>query len=195
METRSSTSSKTSWTPSSGNRRKAYDYGYLRSNGQILVSNGPYITIAPVNPGYIVVPYYDPGIVFVAPRPGFVVGGGIRFGFGITIGAFSRPWGWGYSRFDWGGHAVFINNAPWRRTLGQPDDLCSSLPECPAIYTRTEGSRAAMNWNSAPTRSGKLLKKDAGRRKSITRAGTITAATNTKIRMPRRFGPAILLIP
>jgi hypothetical protein len=97
-------------------RRKAYNYGYLRSNGQIIVGNGPYITIAPVNPGYVVVPYYDPGIVFFAPRPGFVVGGGIRFGYGITIGAFFRPWGWGYSRFDWGGHAVFINNAPWRRT-------------------------------------------------------------------------------
>jgi hypothetical protein len=97
-------------------RRKATDYGYLRSNPQIVVGEGPYITIAPVDPGYIVVPYYDPGIVFFPPRPGFVVGGGIRFGFGVTIGAFFRPWGWGSGWFDWGGHAVFINNAPWRRT-------------------------------------------------------------------------------
>lgn len=98
-------------------RRKAREYGYLRSNGQIVVGGGgPYITIMPANPGFVVVPAYDPGIVFFAPRPGFVVGGGIRFGFGVSLGGFFRPWGWGDERFDWGGHALFINNAPWRRT-------------------------------------------------------------------------------
>jgi hypothetical protein len=72
----------------------------------------------PVNPGYIVVPYYDPAVVFFAPRPGFAVGGAIRFGFGVTIGGFFAPWGWaaGGIRFDWGAHAVFLNNARWGRT-------------------------------------------------------------------------------
>jgi len=97
-------------------RQKAQSYGYLRSNAQIVVGGGPYITIMPVDPGYIVVPYYDPAIVFFAPRPGFFIGGGIRFGFGVTIGGFFRPWGWGYGRFDWGAHRVFINNAAWGRT-------------------------------------------------------------------------------
>ena len=92
--------------------------GYLTSNDQIVVSDGPYITIMPVNPGYIVVPYYDPAVVFFAPRPGFAVGGAIRFGFGVTIGGFFAPWGWGAGgiRFDWGAHAVFLNNARWGRT-------------------------------------------------------------------------------
>lgn len=97
-------------------RRKARDYGYLQSNSQIIVRGGPYITIMPANPAFVVVPYYNPAVVFYAPRPGFYAGGAIRFGFGVTIGGFFRPWGWGYSRFDWGGHGVFINNAPWRRT-------------------------------------------------------------------------------
>lgn len=100
-------------------RRKARDYGYLRTNGEIVVGGGPYITIMPVNPAFMVVPAYDPGIVFFAPRPGFVVGGAIRFGFGVTLGGFFRPWGWApgfYGRFDWGGHALFINNARWGRT-------------------------------------------------------------------------------
>ena len=96
-------------------RRRARDYGYLRSNGQIIVGGGPYITIMPVNPAYVVVPYYDPRVVYYAPRPGFVVGGAIRFGYGISIGGFFRPWGWGYDRFDWGGHSVFINNERWGR--------------------------------------------------------------------------------
>ena len=100
-------------------RRKARDFGYLRTNGQVVVAGGPYITITPANPAFVVVPAYDPRIVFFAPRPGFVVGGAIRFGFGVTVGGFYRPWGWGpgyFGRFDWGGHAVFINNSPWRRT-------------------------------------------------------------------------------
>jgi hypothetical protein len=99
-------------------RRKARDYGYLRSNAQIVVGTGPYITIMPVDPGFVVVPYYDPGVVFFAPRPGFFVGGAIRFGFGVSLGVFFRPWGWGagFGRFDWGGHAVFIDNARWGRT-------------------------------------------------------------------------------
>ncbi len=97
-------------------RHKAYDYGYLRSNPQIIVGAGPYITIAPVNPGYLVVPYYDPAVVFYAPRPGFFIGGAIGYRWGITLGVAFRPWGWGYNRFDWGGHAIFINNARWGRT-------------------------------------------------------------------------------
>ena len=52
-------------------RRKAYDYGYLRTNPQVIVGGGPYITIAPVNPAFIVVPYYSPAVVFVAPRAWF----------------------------------------------------------------------------------------------------------------------------
>jgi hypothetical protein len=97
-------------------RVKARDFGYLRSNAQIVVGGGPYITILPVNPAFICVPFYDPAIVFFAPRVGFAIGGAIRFNFGITIGAFFRPWGWGVGRFDWGGHAVFINDRPWGRT-------------------------------------------------------------------------------
>jgi hypothetical protein len=97
-------------------RRKARDFGYLRSNGQIVVSGGPYIEIVPVNPDFIPVPYYDPAIVFIAPRPNFVIGGAISFGYGITLGIAFRPWGWGLARFDWGAHVVFVNNAPWRRT-------------------------------------------------------------------------------
>jgi hypothetical protein len=98
-------------------RAVAQRYGYLRSNGQMLVSGGPYITIMPVNPGYVVVPYYDPTVVFYAPRPGFVVGGAIRFGFGVSIGGFFAPWGWapGAVRFDWGGHGVFLDGARWGR--------------------------------------------------------------------------------
>src|SRR5262249_30505324 len=97
-------------------RRKARDYGYLRSNAQIAVSSGPYITIDPVNAAFVPVPYYDPGVVYYAPRPGFAVGAAIGFGFGVSIGTWFRPWGWGYSRFDWGRHGYFVYNRPWERT-------------------------------------------------------------------------------
>ena len=136
-------------------RRKARDFGYLRSNGQIIVGGGPYITIAPVNPGFVVVPYYDPRIVFFAPRPGIVVGGAIRFGFGVTIGGFFRPWGWGYDRFDWDRHGVIINNEPWRRGWGDRREYvhpypgvrryapAERAPERHELHGRSERERAA----------------------------------------------------
>jgi Protein of unknown function (DUF3300) len=99
-------------------RQKAKDFGYLRSNGQVVVSGGPYITIDPVDPAFVYVPAYDPFVVFLAPRPGFFVGGAIGWGFGINMGVWFRPWGWGLARFDWGTHVVFINNAPWGRAWG-----------------------------------------------------------------------------
>jgi Protein of unknown function (DUF3300) len=149
-------------------RRKARDFGYLRSNGQIIVGGGPYITIAPVNPGFVVVPYYDPRIVFFAPRPGFVVGGAIRFGFGVTIGGFFRPWGWGYDRFDWDRHAVIINNEPWRRGWGDRRAYvhpypgvrryapAERAPERHELHERSEGERAA-------PREGRRAQEEHGR--------------------------------
>ena len=96
-------------------RQRAQNFGYLRTNRQIVVSGGPYISIMPVDPGVIFVPYYDPAIVFFPPRPGFFIGGAIGFRFSVVIGGYFRPWGWGFNRFDWGRHTVFINNAPWGR--------------------------------------------------------------------------------
>jgi hypothetical protein len=97
-------------------RQQAQRYGYLRSTPQVVVGGGPYITINPVDPGYLAVPYYDPAVVFYPPRPGFFVGGAVNFGYGVSIGGFYRPWGWGVSRWDWGGHRLYIGAAPWGRT-------------------------------------------------------------------------------
>jgi hypothetical protein len=136
-------------------RQEARDFGYLRSNGQVIVSTGPYITIVPVNPGYVVVPYYDPRIVYFRPRPGFVVGSAIHFGFGVTIGGFYRPWGWGSGRIDWGARTVIVNNAPWRRTWSNRVEYdhpyagvrrfapAERVPERHAIEPRTDRERAA----------------------------------------------------
>jgi Protein of unknown function (DUF3300) len=96
-------------------RHHAYDYGYLRTNPQIVVTGGPYIEIRPVRPEFLVVPAYDPAVVFVRPRFGFAVGGAIHFGYGVTVGAAFRPWGWGMNRIAWDRHAIFINNARWDR--------------------------------------------------------------------------------
>jgi hypothetical protein len=97
-------------------RRRARDYGYLRTGPQIIVSGGPYITIMPARVDYVVVPYYDPVVVYERPRPGFFIGGAIGFRFGVVLGASYRPWGWGYNRIAWDRRVVFINNAPWQRT-------------------------------------------------------------------------------
>ncbi|MFZ0759322.1 MAG: DUF3300 domain-containing protein [Candidatus Sulfotelmatobacter sp.] len=124
-------------------RQKAKDYGYLRSNDQIVVSGGPYIEIDPVDPAFICVPVYNPLIVFAPPRPGFFVGGAIAFGFGIDIGVAFRPWGWGVVRFDWGRHALFINNVPWGRRWDNRRVYVHPYPEVHrwARGNRVEGHR------------------------------------------------------
>jgi hypothetical protein len=97
-------------------RQRARDYGYLRTGPQIIVSGGPYITIMPARVDYVVVPTYDPVVVYERPRLGFFVGGAIGFRFGVSLGVAYRPWGWGYNRIAWDRRVVFINNAPWQRT-------------------------------------------------------------------------------
>ncbi len=101
-------------------RQRALDYGYLQSNQYVrVISAGPGILqIEPVNSGYIYVPYYSPGVVFVPRRPGVAVGGVISFGHGVTLGLGFRPWGWGpdISTVHWPSRTVIIDRYPWNRT-------------------------------------------------------------------------------
>lgn len=100
-------------------RQQAYNYGYLRTNPyDNVVNDGQYVEILPVNPAYLYVPYYNPGVVFFAPRPGFAVGVGIRFGPAIVVGGAFAPWGWGSVGFGWGSHAILIDHAAWNRGWG-----------------------------------------------------------------------------
>ena len=99
-------------------RSEAEQYGYLRTGPNVQVVNeGPGdIEIVPVNPGLVVVPYYNPAVVFYAPRPGFFVGGAIGWGPGIFIGASFSPWGWGHPGFAWRSHEIMIDAHPFGRT-------------------------------------------------------------------------------
>jgi Protein of unknown function (DUF3300) len=98
-------------------RRRAMSYGYLAPNGYVnVVSDGGYIQILPVNPSLIYLPYYDPLVVFAPPRPGIAIGGAIRFGPAVTIGAVFGGWGWWLgSGFAWPSHAILIDRRPWGR--------------------------------------------------------------------------------
>jgi hypothetical protein len=98
-------------------RQEARSYGYLAPNSyDNVVDNGGYIEIQPVNPALYYVPVYSPGVVFFAPRPGFFVGGAIRFGPVVTIGPALGRFGWYGAGFGWGGHTILIDHHPWTRT-------------------------------------------------------------------------------
>jgi hypothetical protein len=112
-------------------RHQAQQYGYLRSNPRVTVTTGPYIEITPISPDYVVVPYYDPYVVFGPPAPGFVVGTAIYFGFGVRLGAWWGPWGWGATRFGWPAHTVIIGNVPWGRTWGNRGGYVHPYPGVP----------------------------------------------------------------
>jgi hypothetical protein len=97
-------------------RKRAYDFGYLRSDPYYdVVNSDGYIEILPVNPAYIYVPEYDPTVVFDAPRPGFFVGGAIHFGPAVVITAGFFPWGWAHPYFAWDRHIFLFDNTPWYR--------------------------------------------------------------------------------
>jgi len=99
-------------------RKVAHDYGYLAPNDyDNVVDNGGYLEIQPVNPAYYYVPVYSPAVVFYAPRPGFVITTGIRFGPVVTIGPAFGIFGWYGAGFGWGGHTILIDHRPWGRTF------------------------------------------------------------------------------
>jgi len=95
-------------------RQLAMSYGYLHNNAYYRVSGGPYITIVPVDPAFVVVPRYNPVVVFARPRPGFAIGAAMSFGPRIAVGAFV-PFGWRSPALDWRAHAVMIDGRPWDR--------------------------------------------------------------------------------
>jgi hypothetical protein len=72
------------------------------------------VQIVPVGPAYYV-PYYNPQIFFVAPRPGFFVG--FSFGPAIVVGGAFAPFGWGVGSFGfgWREHSILIGGNPWVR--------------------------------------------------------------------------------
>jgi Protein of unknown function (DUF3300) len=157
-------------------RRQAQDFGYLRTNGQIIVSGGPYIQIAPLNPAVMYVPFYDPLIVFARPRPGFVVARGITFSFGISIGPVFRPWGWGGNRIVWNTHTVIVNNAPWRRswvnrnTYAHPYTIRRAGP-APREVERHQLERRTDREKTAERSGGKRLEEHGGQKGNSKQGG------------------------
>jgi hypothetical protein len=110
-------------------RALAMSYGYLRTGPRVVVvRNGPFITIMPVNPAFIYVPFYDPAVVFIAPRPGFAIGAAINFGFGFNLGVAFQPWGWGAIRLDWASHGWFIHGAVWGRSWANRTTYVHTYP-------------------------------------------------------------------
>jgi hypothetical protein len=98
-------------------RQQARSHGYLSTNECInVIATGGYVQILPVTPDVLCVPYYDPLVVFAAPRPGVAIAGAIHFGPRITIGAAFSGWGWWLgSGFVWPSHTILIDRRPWGR--------------------------------------------------------------------------------
>jgi len=96
-------------------RQKAWSYRYLRSCAPIVVQEGPFLQILPADAGFIVVPYYDPAIVFVPPPPGAVLQHPVYCGYGIRIGIWLSSWGWGTTRIVWPTHTMIIHGSSWHR--------------------------------------------------------------------------------
>jgi Protein of unknown function (DUF3300) len=107
-------------------RRRAQAAGYLRSTPQETVRyDSGVVQVLPADPQVVYVPAYNPWAVYgepVAPYPGFsllseigqFLGSSVlRYGLGIGLSAFTRPWGWLAWGLDWLGHALLFNNSAY----------------------------------------------------------------------------------
>jgi hypothetical protein len=121
-------------------RAQAYNYGYLRPNGYYnVIYEGGYYQIVPLNPALFYVPIYDPAIVFVRPRPGFVVSTAIRFGPGIAIGGtFVSAGFWAAPSIVWASHGIFVGGTLWGRTWVNRGVYAHPYPH---PWARPEGPR------------------------------------------------------
>ena len=100
-------------------RAEAEEYGYLRSNGagdrRRRTLHHDHASQSGFHRGSVL----QSGSRFLCAGAWFFVGGAIRFGFGVPRSELTSGLGdgaGGFARFDWGGHAVFVNNARWGRT-------------------------------------------------------------------------------
>jgi Protein of unknown function (DUF3300) len=134
--------SKLDWTQALGNaflaqqtdvmvsvqrlRAEAWAAGTLQSTPQQMVSTqGQIIVIEPANPQLVYVPYYDPRIVYgrwgyaayppvyFPPPPNYAYVAGPGIFFGIGFGIISALWGW--DRWDWNHHDIYIDRDRYNR--------------------------------------------------------------------------------
>jgi len=128
-------------------RIEAKDFGYLTSNKHVAVASSPPIAIMPIKFPDIVVPSYDPAVVFSTPSPGLVVADAIRFDTHVSVGGFRlsdwhfekfqviggyfQAWGWGLGGIDWPARTVIINGAPWHRNWANQGEYVHLYPDLP----------------------------------------------------------------
>ena len=124
-------------------RRVANDYGYLRATPQYrVIYEGPVISILPIAPGYVYVPFYDPYVVYARPRPGFFVGGAITFGPRIAVGTSFAPWGWRSApAFGWREHNIVVDNHVWNRTVVNRNNYVHTYNAPPPRFTEPRVER------------------------------------------------------
>ena len=115
-------------------RQKARDYGYLRTNGQVVVSApGPYITILPVNPAFICVPVYDPRHRVFRARARIFRWRRHRLGIWHIAGLRLCPLGMGCDAFRVGLTCLVSGRGALGPDLGQPWELCASVCQLPSL--------------------------------------------------------------
>ena len=121
---------------------------------------------------------------FIAPRPGFFVGGAIRFGFFVNVGVAFRPWGWGYNRFDWARARSFRQQRSVETNLGRPGPTTFIPTRCDAtkVLVRLSGMRCMSAANTNGKRRGKAVRE--WRNTAVITSGS---ASGTKLRASRRL--------
>jgi len=94
-------------------RHRAKDDGALRTTAQVAIHGKGYIEITLVNRTLVVVPIYDPAIVYAPARVGFDPEREMAVESAVKLGPEFDPWGWNASQIHWSqGELTIHRSAP-----------------------------------------------------------------------------------
>lgn len=133
-------------------RRKAYDYGHLKTNEQVTVTVDTTIVVQPTRTEYVYVPVYNPRVVYYVRSDGYVTH--VHYGSGVWLGTWYGKWGWGSCWFDWGPRVIYVRNYRWypRRPIPRHPPRYNPPPRRTAPAPRPTYAPAPRSASPAPLR-------------------------------------------
>ncbi len=181
-------------------RQRAVGQGTLRSTPQQTVTeDASAISIEPVSPDIVYVPYYVPGVYggwewpdyppYYFVLPSGVVLGDALIGFGVGVGfAVFQPW-WGWYGFNWLGGGVVVY-PPYPHPPGNSPRPRPPLPRpIPNPWQHDPQHRDGVPYRDAATAT-RYLGTPAGDRRTFRGFPIPAAAQSSAPEMPRSTAPA-----
>ena len=166
-------------------RQAAVDHGHLVSNEQVNVNKeSDIIVITPVRTEYVYVPVYNPHVVYYVYADGYT---GIRYSYGVWLGAWFHDWGW-YRPAPRRPHHYRRNpppsrTAPSARPVSAPG--LAPAPESRRASARPAATAPAPRANTAPAAQNAKTLNRPDTRAAAAQAHPVARASTAPVSVPK----------